>query len=214
MSRFIAMLVMILFMCGMLGQSAFASKEDHPALLLVKDTTTLIKKRVKEDDELIKKNPEHLYDLVNEIVLPNFDFNKMASWVLGKNWRKASAEQKKEFTNEFSRLLVRTYSRAVYDNIDQQINFLPIRGKPGTDKVTIRTEIPQDAGFPIPIDYKMRNKNNEWKVYDVVIDAISLVANYRTTFNQEIKKSGIDSLIASLADRNSIPVDAKSTKKN
>jgi len=214
MSRFLAILGMLILLCGLLGPSVLASKEDHPALLLVKDTTTLIKKRVKEDDELIKANPEHLYDLVNEIVLPNFDFKKMSSWVLGKNWRKADAEQKKKFTNEFSRLLVRTYSRAVYDNIDQQIKFLPIRGKPGAEKVTIRTEVPQDAGFPIPIDYKMQNKNNEWKVYDVVIDAISLVANYRTTFNQEIRKSGIDSLIASLADRNSISVDAKTTKKN
>ncbi|WP_455202610.1 MlaC/ttg2D family ABC transporter substrate-binding protein [Kaarinaea lacus] len=214
MNRFLVMSGMFLLLCGLLGQPVLASKEDHPALILVKDTTSLIKKKVKEDDAQIKKDPEHLYDLVNEIVLPNFDFTKMSSWVLGKNWRKASNEQKKKFTNEFSRLLVRTYSRAVYDNIDQQINFLPIRGKPGADKVTIRTEVPQAAGFPIPIDYKMHKKNNEWKVYDVVIDAISLVANYRTTFNQEIKKSGIDSLIASLADRNSIPVDAKSTKKN
>ena len=214
MSRFLVISGMLVLMCGLLGQPVLATKEDHPALLLVKDTTTLIKKRVKEDDEAIKANQEHLYDLVNEIVLPHFDFQKMSSWVLGKNWRNASTEQKKKFTNQFSRLLVRTYSRAVYDNIDQQINFLPIRGKPGAEKVTIRTEVPQDAGFPIPIDYKMRKKNNEWKVYDVVIDAISLVANYRTTFNQEIKKSGIDSLIASLADRNSVPVDAKTTKKN
>ena len=214
MRRFLAISGMFVLLCGLLGQPVLAGKEDHPALLLVKDTTSLIQKRVKEDDELIKANPEHLYDLVNEIVLPNFDFQKMSSWVLGKNWRKASADQKKKFTNEFSRLLVRTYSRAVYDNIEQEIVFLPIRGKPDDKKVTIRTEVPQDAGFPIPIDYKMHNKNNAWKVYDVVIDAISLVANYRTTFNQEIKKSGIDSLIASLADRNSIPVDAKSTKKN
>ena len=211
MKRMTVMSIIFLWVWICLVQPVLAS-DDHPALKLVKETTALIKKRVKEDDNLIKTNPEHLYDLVNEIVLPNFDFQKMSSWVLGKNWRNASAEQKKKFTNQFSRLLVRTYSRAVYDNIDQQINFLPIRGKPDAKKVTIRTEVPQEAGFPIPIDYKMRLKNNEWKVYDVVIDAISLVANYRTTFNQEIKKSGIDSLIASLADRNSIPINEKSKK--
>ncbi len=211
MKRLPVMSIIFLSVYVWLVSPALAS-DDHPAMKLVKDTTSLIKKRVKEDDAKIKENPEHLYDLVNEIVLPNFDFQKMSSWVLGKNWRNASAEQKKKFTSQFSRLLVRTYSRAIYDNIDQQINFLPIRGKPDDDKVTIRTEVPQEAGFPIPIDYKMRYKNNEWKVYDVVIDAISLVANYRTTFNQEIKKSGIDSLIASLADRNSTTVDAKSKK--
>ena len=214
MSRFLLIPGMFVLICGFLSQPVLADKNDHPALLLVKDTTNLIRKKVKEDDSIIKSNPEHLYDLVNEIVLPHFDFQKMSSWVLGKNWRNASAAQKKKFTSEFSRLLVRTYSRAIYDNIDQQIVFLPIRGKPDADKVTIRTEVPQQAGFPIPIDYKMRKKNNEWKVFDVVIDAISLVANYRTTFNQEIKKSGIDSLIASLADRNSIPVNEKTVRDN
>ena len=205
---------MFLLICVVLSQPVLAEKNDHTALLLLKYTTKLIRKKVKEDDSIIKSNPEHLYDLVNEIVLPHFDFQKMSSWVLGKNWRNASAAQKKKFTSEFSRLLVRTYSRAIYDNIDQQIVFLPIRGKPDADKVTIRTEVPQQAGFPIPIDYKMRKKNNEWQVFDVVIDAISLVANYRTTFNQEIKKSGIDSLIASLADRNSIPVNEKTVRDN
>ena len=214
MSRFLLIPGMFVLICGFLSQPVLADKNDHPALLLVKDTTNLIRKKVKEDDSIIKSNPEHLYDLVNEIVLPHFDFQKMSSWVLGKNWRNASAAQKKKFTSEFSRLLVRTYSRAIYDNIDQQIVFLPIRGKPDADKVTIRPEVPQQAGFPIPIDYKMRKKNNEWKVFDVVIDAISLVANYRTTFNQEIKKSGIDSLIASLADRNSIPVNEKTVRDN
>jgi phospholipid transport system substrate-binding protein len=214
MSRFLLISGMFVLICGFLSQSVLADKNDHAALLLVKDTTNLIRTKVKEDDSIIKSNPEHLYDLVNEIVLPHFDFQKMSSWVLGKNWRNASAAQKKKFTSEFSRLLVRTYSRAIYDNIDQQIVFLPIRGKPDADKVTIRTEVPQEAGFPIPIDYKMRKKNNEWKVFDVVIDAISLVANYRTTFNQEIKKSGIDSLIASLADRNSIPVNEKTVRDN
>ncbi len=216
MSRLIVYAVSVLLLVA--GSIALAQAADnnidHPALKLVRDTTVLIKKRIKEDDEQIKTNQEHMYDLVNELVLPHFDFEKMSAWVLGKNWRDANKEQKKRFTEEFSRLLVRTYSRAIYDNIDQTINFLPIRGTPADDKVTIRTEIPQEAGFPIPIDYKMYKKDSEWKVYDVVIDAISLVSNYRSSFNQEIKKSGIDSLIASLADRNKKPVDEKSTSTN
>lgn len=217
MSRLIVYAVSVLLLVA--GSIALAQAADnnidHPALKLVRDTTVLIKKRIKEDDELIKANQEHMYDLVNELVLPHFDFEKMSAWVLGKNWRDANKEQKKRFTEEFSRLLVRTYSRAIYDNIDQTINFLPIRGTPADDKVTIRTEIPQEAGFPIPIDYKMYKKDSDWKVYDVVIDAISLVSNYRSSFNQEIKKSGIDSLIASLADRNKKPIeDEKSTSTN
>ena len=194
----------------------FASQvmaDDHPAMALVKNTTQEIKQKIKEQDAAIKNDNEVLYGLVNTIVLPHFDFRKMASWVLGQNWRKASADQQQKFTDQFSRLLVRTYSKALYDNVEQQIDFLPMRGTPKDDDVTIRTEVPQQAGFPIPIEYKMHLKDGQWKVYDVVIDNISLVANYRTSFNQEIKKSGIDSLIASLADRNKKPVDETPVKK-
>ena len=194
--------------------AAFAHAEDeHPAMALVKDTTARIKQAIKEKDAEIEKDQEVLFDLVDKIVLPHFDFRKMSSWVLGKNWRKASDDQKKKFTDEFSRLLVRTYSKALYDNVDQEIDFLPIRGTPKDDEVTIRTEIPQKGGFPFPIDYKMHLKNKEWKVYDVVIDSLSMVANYRTSFNQEIKKSGIDNLIAKLADRNKEPVGDAAAKK-
>jgi phospholipid transport system substrate-binding protein len=189
------------------------AEEEHPAMALVKDTTATIKQKIKEQDEAIKKDQEVLYDLVDKVVLPHFDFRKMSSWVLGKNWRKADDAQKKKFTDQFSRLLVRTYSRALYDNVDQQIDFLPIRGKPQPDEVVIRTEIPQKGAFPIPIDYKMHLKDGEWKVYDVVIDSLSLVANYRTSFNQEIKQSGIDNLIAKLADRNKEVMGDKPEKK-
>ncbi|WP_455375431.1 MlaC/ttg2D family ABC transporter substrate-binding protein [Kaarinaea lacus] len=189
------------------------AEEEHPAMVLVKDTTATIKQKIKEQDAAIKNDQEVLYDLVDTIVLPHFDFRKMSSWVLGKNWRKASEDQKKKFTDQFSRLLVRTYSKALYDNVEQKIDFLPIRGKPQPDEVVIRTEIPQKAGFPIPIDYKMHLKDNQWKVYDVVIDNLSLVANYRTSFSQEIKQSGIDNLIAKLSDRNKETVSDKPEKK-
>jgi len=209
----IKMVILALLVGFIFSVEVMAEAEDHPALALVKNTTQEIKQKVKENDAAIKANNEVLYDLVNTVVLPHFDFTKMASWVLGKNWRAADANQKKKFTDEFSRLLVRTYSKALYDNIEQQINFLPIRGTPQADDVTIRTEVPQQGGFPIPIDYKMHLKDGKWKVYDVVIDSISLVANYRTSFNQEIKKSGIDSLIASLADRNKKPIDEQPAKQ-
>ena len=169
---------------------------EHPAMVLVKETTDTIMTKIKEQDEAINKDQEVLHDLVNTIVLPHFDFRKMSSWVLGKNWRKANKEQKQKFTDQFSRLLVRTYSKALHDNSDKKIEFLPIRGKAKKDEVVIRTEIPQKGGFPIPIDYKMHLKKGEWKVYD-----------------QEIKKSGIDNLIAKLADRNKEPVGDKSAKK-
>jgi phospholipid transport system substrate-binding protein len=211
----IARSLMAAVMFGFMGVVGVvnAQTEEHAALSLVKGTTKTIQQKIKDQDEAINKDIEVLYDLVNTIVLPNFDFRKMSGWVMGKNWRKANAAQKKNFTNQFSRLLVRTYSKALHDNTDQKIEFLPIRGKAKKDEVIIRTEIPQKAGFPIPINYKMHLKNNQWKVYDVVIDSISLVANYRTSFNQEIRKSGIDGLIKKLTDRNNKPFVDKTAKK-
>jgi len=208
-----ALRFLFLVIFGLVFAPAILADDEHPAMKLVKNTTAEIKSKIRENDAAIKKDDTVLYDLVDKIVLPHFDFKKMSSWVLGKNWRKADDKQKKEFTDQFSRLLVRTYSKALYDNIEQQIDFLPIRGKPQPDEIVIRTEIPQKAGFPIPIDYKMHLNNNEWKVYDVVIDNLSLVANYRTSFNQEIKEAGIDKLIAKLADRNKEPVADKPGKK-
>ena len=215
MSRKSTRLSVVLLIVGLV-LNAQVWADDHAAITLVNNTTDSIKKQIKEQDAAIKNNIEVLYGLVNKIVLPHFDFRKMASWVLGLNWRKANEDQRKRFTDEFSRLLVRTYSKALYDNVDQKIVVQPIRGTPRDDDVTVHTEVEQQGGFPIPIDYKMHLKSGEWKVYDVVIDDISLVANYRTSFNQEIKKSGIDSLIASLAERNKKPVvenDAGKSKK-
>jgi len=187
---------------------------DHDAVVLVQQTTDQIKQKVKENDAAIKEDTAVLHKLVTTIVLPHFDFRKMASWVLGLNWRKASESQKQRFTDEFSQLLVRTYSKALYDNIDQKIDILPMRGNPKDDDVTVHTEVAQQGGFPIPIDYKMHLMKGEWKVYDVVIDDISLVANYRTSFNQKIKTSGIDSLIASLAEGNIKPVETNGSGKS
>jgi phospholipid transport system substrate-binding protein len=212
MNTLISRLLPPVMIVGLFLSAPVWAEKEHPAMELVKQTTQEIRSKIKEEKAAIEKDNERLYDLVDNVVLPHFDFRKMSSWVLGRNWRKANDQQKQKFTDQFRRLLVRTYSKALYDNIDQQIDFLPMRGKPDDDDVTVRTEVPQQGGFPIPIEYKMHLKNGEWKVYDVVIDAISLVANYRSSFNQEIKKSGIDSLIASLAERNEQPADDKPGK--
>lgn len=169
---------------------------------LVEETTKKITGALRAEQEQIKANPERLYQIVDEIVLPHFDFERMSSWVLGKYWRKAKNGEKKEFTNEFRTLLVRTYAKALNDNYDRPIIMLPMRQKEGSQTATVRTEVQQEAGFPIPIDYKMHLKGDAWKVFDVSVDGISLVANYRTSFAQEIRKDGLPKLIERLAERN------------
>lgn len=181
---------------------------------LVKETADKIVKRLQADRELYKQRPERVQPLVDELVLPSFDFERMSSWVLGKHWRTATADQKNRFTREFRSLLVRTYAKALVDNMDRKINYSPVRMAPGSKDVTVRTEVQQDGGFPIPIDYSLYLADKGWKVYDVNIDGVSLVANYRTSFASELRKGGnIEDLIKRLQDRNSKPIGNEGGKK-
>ncbi len=180
-----------------------AAKVDQSPRELVMETTDRILKALKAEQAEIKKSPARLYEIVDEIVLPHFDFRRMSSWVLGKHWRKATPEQREQFVKEFRALLVRTYAAALNDNYDQKIDFLPLRAKKDATEVTVRTEVEVESGFPIPINYKMyRTKDGEWLVYDVSIDGVSLVTNYRSAFSKEIRNGGLPRLIASLAERN------------
>ena len=169
---------------------------------LVAKTTDEITSALRAEQDKIKASPKRLYEIVSEVVLPDFDFERMSRWALGKYWRKATESERKQFIQEFRALLVRTYAKALNDNYDQKIDMLPVRMRKGGKEATVRTEVQQSAGFPIPIDYKMYIKGDAWKIYDVSVDAISLVANYRTSFSKEIRKNGIPKLIARLADRN------------
>lgn len=169
---------------------------------LVAKTTDEITSALRAEQDKIKANPRRLYEIVDEVVLPHFDFERMSQWALGKHWRKAKKNERTQFIQEFRVLLVRTYAKALNDNYDQKIDMLPVRMRKEGKEATVRTEVQQTGGFPIPIDYKMYIKDDAWKVYDVSVDAISLVANYRTSFSKEIRKDGLPKLIARLADRN------------
>jgi len=170
---------------------------------LVKQTTQRIVEAVRREQPVIKKDPARLYQIVDEIVLPHFDFHRMSSWVLGKYWRTANPQEREQFVREFRTLLVRTYAKALNDNYDKPIDIMPARMEAEAKTITVHTEVQQDSGFPIPIDYKMYlNDKGEWLVYDVIVDSVSLVTNYRTSFGQEVRSDGLPKLIARLAKRN------------
>ena len=152
----------------------------------------------------IEANPRKLYSLINELVIPHFDFLSMSKWVLGKtNWRSSSEGQREQFVNEFRTLLVRTYAKALLEYSDEKIIYKPVEANPESNIVTVETQVKQSGGNLIPIDYKLHTSDGEWKVVDVVVDGISLVATYRGSFAAEIRKNGIESLIAKLTERNS-----------
>jgi len=169
---------------------------------LVEETSQLMIAKLREEKEIIKAEPGRIYQLVDQIILPHFDFEYMSQMVLAKYWRRASAEQRAAFTDEFKMLLVRTYATSLNEYADQDIIYLPYRAGSKPDQAVVRTEVEQAGSFPIPIDYQLHRKGEGWKVFDVVIDGVSLVTNYRSSFAREIRKGGLDQLIKTLADRN------------
>jgi len=190
-----------IFILASLATPVTYAEDAHPAANVVKETTTKIFAEIKASEALIKKDPKELYRLVSATVLPHFDFDKMSNWVLGKHWRKATKDQKIQFTQQFRTLLVRTYANALAGNIDQKITYNPPRIK-NEKKVSVRTEIEQKGTFPLPINYRMHLTDNKWKVYDVIIDGISLVTNYKSSFANELRKDTIEALIKKLQQRN------------
>jgi len=158
---------------------------------LIQVTAKRMLTQIEADREQINTNPRHVYDLVNEILLPHIDFKRMSRWVLGKHWRRATAEQKQAFVSEFRNLLIRTYSTALLEYSGQEIRFLPVRDLSNPEQASVRTEIRPHNGPMIPISYDLyRNDVGKWMVYDVSIDGISLIANYRSSFGSQIRRAG------------------------
>ncbi len=170
---------------------------------IVKAASDKMMQALKTHKQELEADPDRIYGLVVDILLPHFDFRKMAKLALGKNWRKATAEQRDKFVKEFRGLIIRTYSTAMLEYTNQKIDFLPFKGNLAKKKVRIKMSIIQPNGPSIPMDLAMyQNKQGEWKVYDVRIDGVSLVTNYRSTFATKIRNGGLDKLIDELASRN------------
>ncbi len=170
--------------------------------VLVKNTSQDVLAIVKQDKDIQSGNTKKVLDLVEAKVLPHFDFNRMAMLAVGRHWPKATPAQQKALSNEFRTLLVRTYSNSLSSYRDQTVDYRPLKLQPTDSDVTVKTVINQPGGQPIPIDYSLEKTANGWKVYDVAVDSVSLVTNYRSSFSSEIQSKGLDGLIKTLADKN------------
>ena len=157
---------------------------------------------IKQDKDIKAGNRTKINDLVEAKVLPHFNFDHMTALAMGRNWRKADAEQKKQLISEFRTLLVRTYSGALATYKNEVIEFRPLHAAAGDSDVTVRTQVKRPGSEPIGIDYGMEKTPGGWKVYDVVVGGVSLVTNYRDSFNAEIRDGGVDGLIKVLASKN------------
>lgn len=166
---------------------------------LIKSTSEKVLSTLEQNREKYKEQPDEINQLVNDIILPHLDFRAMSKLALGKNWRSATEDQQNRFVDAFKNMLIRTYSKSLTEYAGQEIVFLPYRPPAeGKRTVTVQTQIKQNNGPVIPIDYSLRIKDDIWKVYDIKIDGISLVTNYRNTFAADINQLGMEGLIKKL----------------
>lgn len=181
---------------------AAAAQTPTPPDELVKQTTREVLEVLRENEQAIEQNPERVFDAVQKLVLPHFDFELMSRFVLARNWQQATPEQQQRFTEEFRQLLVRTYGTALAEYSGQEVRFPPMNADLERGRATVPTEIVQPDGPAIPLSYSLYRTDDEWKVFDVSVDGVSLVQNYRSTFATEVQRNGIDGLIKRLAERN------------
>jgi phospholipid transport system substrate-binding protein len=195
--RFFAAIVAV-FLSTMNVQAADMLAPD----VLVKNTATNVLEVIKNDKDIQAGDNKKIVSITEEKIVPHFDFERMSRLVLGRAWKAASKEQQAKFTAEFRNLLVRTYSVALAKYRNQSIEYKPFKMGATDDDVVVKTQIIQPGGQSIPIDYALEKGDTEWKVYDVKIDGISLVTNYRGQFSNELKQGNMDALIQKLVDKN------------
>jgi phospholipid transport system substrate-binding protein len=170
--------------------------------ILVKNVTLEVVELIAKDKEIQAGDRAKLIQVIDAKVLPHFNFTAMTALAMGQSWNKANPEQKKRLAEEFRTLLVRTYASALAAYSEQKFDFRPLRAKPTDTDVTVQVRVLQTGAQPVPIDYAMEKTASGWKVYDVMVGGVSLVANYRTEFSNVVRESGIDGLIKNLTAKN------------
>lgn len=198
-----------MFVLGFVAFAGVALAEVSPDAL-VKTTAEDVLTIIKNDKDIQAGNQTKIFALAEEKILPNFNFDRVSRIVLGKNWNGATKEQQDAFQKEFKTLLIRTYASALSKYKNQTIEYKPLRAQPSDTEVSVKTQINQPGGQPIEVDYSLAKETDGWKVFDIVIEGVSLVTNYRGQFNNEIRQSGMDGLIQKLVEKNKSNASSKS----
>jgi phospholipid transport system substrate-binding protein len=191
----VALPASLALIAALLAAPAFA--QEVPDALLKR-----VSEEVTQHKDLRVADPAKLRSLVQTKLLPHIDTRRATQVAVGVHWRRATPEQQEQLVREFTTLLVRTYSGALANYRDQVIEFLPLRANPGDTEVTVRSRIRQPGAESIMVEYDMAKGESGWKVYDIRVAGVSLVATYRTTFAEEVRNHGIDGLISTLSAKN------------
>lgn len=192
-----------MFTCSVFAQATV------PADQFVKSVADDVLTIVKKDKDIQNGDQAKIFALAEEKIVPNFNFDHVCKLVLGKNFSKATKDQQDAFEREFRSLLIRTYASALSKYRNQTIEYKPLRESADEKQVVVKTQILQPGGQPLGVDYSVEQIGDAWKVYDITIEGVSLVTNYRGQFSNEVRQSGMDGLIQKLADKNKSNAAAK-----
>lgn len=169
---------------------------------LVEQTTSKVLDTLSSRRPELEKDHNLIYQLTNEIVVPHFDFVTISKYVLAKNWRTASKEQKLRFIKAFRQMMVKTYATAILEYDGNKIEYLPLRDDIAKGDVIVRSEFYLPGKPAVSINYNLHLRSDGWKVYDVSVDGVSIVTTYRTSFASEIRQSSLDTLIERIEEKN------------
>ncbi|HEY8084955.1 MAG TPA: ABC transporter substrate-binding protein [Methylophilaceae bacterium] len=182
--------------------TGMTSDETVPPDQMVKTVSSEVLEIVKNDKDIQSGDTKKVTALAQEKVLPHFDFERMSRNALGKPWATATPEQQQAFVQEFRQLTTRTYSSALTKYRNQTIKYMPYTPQPNATEAKVKTLILQPGGQSIPVEYLLEKESDQWKVFDVVIDGLSLTAAHRGEYAAEVQQNGMDGLIKKLAAMN------------
>jgi phospholipid transport system substrate-binding protein len=184
----------------MTGPVRAMAQEPGPVELLQERQNTVL--AIVEQDPDVLHDTKRLREIAYEYLLPHVDFMTLSRWVMGKHWRQASPEQRRAFAIEFRELLLNNYLRSVTEYRKQTIEFAPLRDPENKTKVVVNGLVDQPGGPPVHVDFRMHRTSEEWKIYDIVVEGVSLAMTNRSMFSEEIRDKGLDGVIAELRSRN------------
>ncbi len=196
-----AILGLFTILLGLMPETKGIAGNLQPPEQVIQSVSDQLQKKLK--DKSFTRNFAQVTQYVNSVIDPHTDFNKIAPLVLGKHWKTATPDEQERFKHEFQTLLVRAYSRAFVEYNNWKINYLPLELASDATKAIVKTKVLQPSQQPIDVNYRMFLSGGEWKVYDIMIDGVSLVTNYRSTFDNEIRNKGsLSAVIDWLVKRN------------
>lgn len=169
---------------------------------LIEKTARGLLEALDADREKAKQDPARVRALVDELLLPHFDTDYSARLVLGKHWRAATPEQRRRFVDAFYKSLLRNYGSALAEFTADRLTVLPFRGDLATGQAVVRTEVKRSNGARVPVNYTLHSTPQGWKAWDVTIEGISYVRNFRNDVGAEVEQAGLESVIKRLESEN------------